>query len=265
MRYKARKQTIFAMKREGMTTKERMQLVEEENKKLKSILESTLHEVRQFSAIISDRSHALSHSEILSPRANDLSETIFFASGMLSARLGYTEIEINPSVVSRQVRYGAVIYKKFHKSMYLLRPEMSYNKVKIDFRGESHMETAILSVFDMLPFVILQNAVKYSPPGYHVDVDFDQRNANCLEVTVSSYGPLVDDDEVDKLFLREFRGRHSTTHEGQGLGLHLAKKVCDLHNTSISISTGELLSHSIGGKRFQKFIVLLRFDRLDWT
>lgn len=86
------------------------------------------------------------------------------------------------------------------------------------------MEIPIISVFDMLPFVVLQNAVKYTPPGYNINVEFDEVANSNLHIKVSSYGPVVEEQELPNIFDREFRGKHSRHIEGQGLGLHLAKK-----------------------------------------
>lgn len=232
-----------------------------ENHKLRSVLESTLHEAREFSAVIADRSHALSNDEELCNKSREHADTLLHASGMLSARLNYADIEINPSITELQVRYDAGIYKKFDKARYLLRPNTARKNAQINLNGLSRMEIPIISVFDMLPFVILQNAVKYTPPGYHINVDFDETNNSQLYVKISSYGPLVDDAEIPKIFDREFRGQHSKNIEGQGLGLHLAKRVCELHNARIHIETGDTLSHTISGLKYQKFVVCIRFSR----
>ncbi|WP_432777583.1 ATP-binding protein [Pseudomonas fortuita] len=234
-----------------------------ENHRLRSMLESTLHEAREFSALITDRAHALSTDDTLPPKPKEHAETLFHASGMLSARLNYTDIEINPGITELQVRYGAGIYKKFHKARYLLQAHASRKNSRINLLGESRMEIPALSVFDMLPFVLLQNAVKYSPPGYHINVEFDETNNSSLFIKLSSYGPIVEDQEIPHLFEREFRGRHSKDIEGQGLGLHLAKKVCDLHHAQLSIETGDVLQTTISRRQYQKFIVCLQFTRHD--
>lgn len=233
-----------------------------ENHQLRSVLESTLHEAREFSAVIADRSHALSNDEALCQKSREHADTLLHASGMLSARLNYADIEINPSITELQVRYDAGIYKKFDKARYLLKPNTARKNTQINLIGISRMEIPIISVFDMLPFVILQNAVKYTPPGYHINVEFDESENNSrLYVKVSSYGPLVDDSEIPNIFNREFRGRHSKNIEGQGLGLHLAKRVCELHDAHIHIEIGDTLGHTISGLKYQKFIVCIRFSR----
>lgn len=234
-----------------------------ENHRLRSMLESTLHEAREFSALINDRAHALSTDDMLPIKSKEHAETLVHASSMLAARLNYADIEINPGITELQVRYDAGIYKKFHKAVYLLRPHATRKSSQFNLSGESRMEIPIISVFDMLPFVVLQNAVKYSPPGYHINVEFDETANSHLHIKISSYGPPVDDLEIPRIFDREFRGTHSKHIEGQGLGLHLAKKVCDLHNARISVNTGDVLQHSINGRTYQKFIVEIRFSRQD--
>ncbi|MGU0627377.1 sensor histidine kinase [Pseudomonas aeruginosa] len=235
--------------------------LKQENHRLRSMLESTLHEAREFSALINDRAHALSTDDTLPTKSKEHAETLFHASGMLSARLNYADIEINPGITELQVRYDAGIYKKFHKAVYLLRPHATRNTSQFKLSGESRMEIPIISVFDMLPFVVLQNAVKYTPPGYNINVEFDEVANSNLHIKVSSYGPVVEEQELPNIFDREFRGKHSRHIEGQGLGLHLAKKVCDLHNATIQASVGDTLKHTINSREYQKFIIDIRFSR----
>lgn len=229
----------------------------------KSILINTLHETRQFSAVISDKAQSLSQACGTDKRIKDLSDNIQYASGMLSSRLGFTEIEINPRSASKQIKYESVVYKKFDKARYLLSSIRLSNSIAIEFHGVSHMSIQTIPAFDMVPFVILHNAIKYSPRGYTVDVYYDQIDPDTLEVKVSSFGPPVAEEEIPLLFNREHRGINSDGYEGQGLGLYLAKRVCDFHGIGISISNGEYLNHAIGGKTFQKFIVNLHFEKLS--
>lgn len=227
--------------------------------KVREILINTLHEARFFSSIISSKAGELVQE--LAEKQKDKADNIYYASGMLAARLGFTDIEINPGVTAKQVRYDSGVYKKFDKSRYLLKSFVYDKKVEIDFHGQSHMTILALSVFDMVPFVLLQNAIKYSPPGYSVDVYFKEDSPSSLKVKVSSYGPLVEDCELDKLCERGFRASSSVNSEGEGLGLYLARRVCDLHNISLNVTRGDFLHHEIGGQKFQRFIVILGFEK----
>lgn len=225
------------------------------------ILIDTMHEARDFSKIISAKSNELIRNPSYKRISEGVVENIFYASGMLASRFGFTDMEIDPASMSRQVKQSVVIYQKFDKSRYFLNNLRDYSESRIRFHGESHMSIQALRAFDMVPYVILQNAVKYSPPGYGVDVYFEEVGVDMLEVKVSSYGPLISGDESEKLFQRGYRGRSAEGHDGEGLGLYLAKRLCDFHNSSIEISAGDILNHQLNGKHYGKFNVKMIFEK----
>lgn len=227
---------------------------------LRSTLVSTLHEARLFSSIISTKSYDLAQDAALDKRYRDLADNVYFTSGMLAARLGFAEMELNPKMPGHQARLPVGVYRKFDKARYLVNSLVYDKRVSIDFHGVSHFEMNALPVFDMVPFVLLQNAVKYSPTGYGVDLYFTQHGASRLDVKLTSYGPPVEAEELGQLCEKEFRGRHVGSIEGEGLGLYLAKRVCDLHNASLDLSVGEFLAHEIGGQKFQRFTAELSFE-----
>lgn len=79
--------------------------------------------------------------------------------------------------------------------------------------------------------------MKYSPRGQDITVDFaeDERR---LAVNVISIGPVVEDDELDQLFDEGFRGKHAVPQFGSGLGLYVAKKICEYHNIRLTFRSG---------------------------
>lgn len=231
-----------------------------EKSKLEDIINSTMHELREFSAVITNKCYSLTTQNDIKKNQKELIDNIFFMSGMLSARLNFTEIEINPRTINNQVSILSGIYKKFDKTRYLLSHIANEKSIRIDFNGNSHMEMKLKQAFELIPFVILQNAIKYSPPGYAVDVTFEQEYEDTLSVSVVSYGPPLEDSEVALVFERGYRGKNAMDIEGQGLGLHLAKRICDLHAISLKIEQGKWLPIEISGNKFRQFIVKLIFE-----
>lgn len=249
-----------ALRLEIKKLKEEKDYLKENNEKLSGIMTSTMHEIREFSAVITNKCFSLTNQNDLKKGHKDLVDNIFFMSGMLSARLNFTEIEINPRTINNQVSLLSGIYKKFDKTRYLLAHLANERNTKFEFDGTSHMEMKLKQSFEMVPFVILQNAVKYTPPGYTIDVKFEEKYEDMLEVSISSYGPPVEENELSHLFERGFRGQNALDFSGQGLGMHLAKRICDLHAISLSVEQGEWLPIEIGGKKHRQFIVKLVFD-----
>ena len=78
-------------------------------------------------------------------------------------------------------------------------------------------------------FNLLSNALKFTPPGGHVDVDARAVNGT-VEVAVRDDGPGIDVDDQQLIF-EEFgqARRGGEQQEGTGLGLPLARKLVELH------------------------------------
>ena len=78
-------------------------------------------------------------------------------------------------------------------------------------------------------FNLLSNALKFTPPGGHVDVAARAVNGT-VEVAVRDDGPGIDPDDQELIF-EEFgqARRGGEQQEGTGLGLPLARKFVELH------------------------------------
>ena len=92
-------------------------------------------------------------------------------------------------------------------------------------------------IFEMLPFLLLDNAIKFSPPYNDIHVTFFESRPN-LTVTVLSIGPPLDKGEELKVFEAGYRGKHASGYaSGSGLGLTIAKQICDIHKIKISVKS----------------------------
>jgi K+-sensing histidine kinase KdpD len=232
-----------------------------ESEKLRIVLVSTMHEVRRFSGEIS--SHADTLVKVLQQdRAKDIAETLFYTSGLLAARLGFTDIELNPEIIRSQARVHAGIYKKFEKARYTLAQRAKSRGISIPFSGNSYFEIDALQSFELVPFVILDNAVKYSPDNQTVRVDFVESPRE-VDVEVRSIGPRLESEEAGTLFTRNGRGRNAlkASIAGDGLGLYLAKVLCNIHGVQITAGSAGETVYQVKGVDYAEFVAQLRFRK----
>jgi two-component system sensor histidine kinase MprB len=75
---------------------------------------------------------------------------------------------------------------------------------------------------------LLDNAVKWSPPGQPIEVAVDGG-----EVTVRDHGPGIDEDDLPHVFDRFYRARSARGQSGSGLGLAIVKQVAETHGGSV--------------------------------
>ena len=93
---------------------------------------------------------------------------------------------------------------------------------------------SILQIFANL----VDNAIKYTNTG-KVEVTIDRDENNWLEVTVEDTGIGISEEFMNRIFqpfMQEDRG-YSRKYEGNGLGLSLVKKYCDLNEAEINIES----------------------------
>lgn len=90
---------------------------------------------------------------------------------------------------------------------------------------------------------LVDNAIKYTPPGGRVDVEVC-RVADRLVLTVDDSGPGIPEQDRERVLDRFYRVA-GTEATGGGLGLAIVKSIADLHGTLLS------LDHSLrlGGLR----------------
>jgi two-component system sensor histidine kinase CiaH len=91
-----------------------------------------------------------------------------------------------------------------------------------------------------LALILLENAVKYSPPDSIVNVR-SRRKSGFIELAVEDTGPGIPADALPHVFDRFYRADSARSGQQQargfGLGLSLAKLIADLHNAEIVLTS----------------------------
>ena len=97
-------------------------------------------------------------------------------------------------------------------------------------------EEKMLIVFDNL----LDNAVKYTPPGGKVELFLTVAEPN-LRVEVKDTGIGIPKEQLNRVFSKFFRADNAELFQtsGTGLGLYLTKTIVEQHNGSISFKSIE--------------------------
>lgn len=181
------------------------------------------------------------------------------SSFMISNRFSYFDSILNPTL-STGSAYPAVVFKKFDKMRKLLRGYQRKNVwISIESATQSDYRYNIYPTFETLLFIVLENAIKYSPNNKSVDVIFEE-NGHLLDVTIKSIGPYCDENEILHLCDKGFRGENAKTVQsaGQGFGLNFAKKICLAHNIGIEFDSVYL--NKDHGVNYGTFCVRLHFN-----
>lgn len=189
----------------------------------------------------------------------DIIKKIHIYSFIVYNRFQYFDAVLNPAL-SVGASYNAVIFKKFDKMRKLLKGYGRKN-VWISLDTQSTYAYRIFQSFETLLFIILENAIKYSPDNSPITVNFEEHANERLVVVIESTGPHCRTDELSKLGTKGFRGENAQQLDstGQGIGLHFAKNICEQHNIDIEFSSRYMYKDH--GVTYGTFTVKLYFDR----
>ena len=81
---------------------------------------------------------------------------------------------------------------------------------------------------------ILDNAVKYSPEGGHIEV-FTEQYEVYQAIHIVDNGPGISEDEAAKIFGRFYRGGDVQQEEGVGIGLYLTREIISKEDGYIKV------------------------------
>jgi signal transduction histidine kinase len=91
---------------------------------------------------------------------------------------------------------------------------------------------------------LVDNAVKYTPAGGSVWLGAESRGSH-VAITVRDTGPGIPPGEQEKIWQRLYRGDHSRSQRGLGLGLSVVKALVEAHG-----GTATVANHPAGGAVF---------------
>ena len=101
----------------------------------------------------------------------------------------------------------------------------------------------------VLPFLLIDNAMKYSKDNTNIDVKIYSENGYARKIIISNYPSYVITEDVNLFFQRGFRSLNNTSKSsGSGLGLSIVKQICDYNNINIEL---HLTSDENGAQIFE--------------
>ncbi|GMA15832.1 histidine kinase [Deinococcus metallilatus] len=108
----------------------------------------------------------------------------------------------------------------FARAERLLTPELTARHTALTF-GPDHLVRADPDKLLQVLLNLIENALKYGPPGQPVEVGTRLRGT-WVEVAVLDHGPPL--GETDSLFLAHTRGPHASG-QGSGMGLYIVRSI----------------------------------------
>lgn len=239
---------------------------------IQNSVDSMLHELRKLNAQIKEHCDSLFSNYgdkddlyTLPPdeytKLFDRLKTLYVISTMINTRYSLYSYEKDPDILTLSMPINTNIYKKFDKCRKVLKNYQKRN-VFINLSGTSYKVFKAYPPFEMIPFLLMENAVKYSLNDSEVNVFFESQ-ASTLKIRIESFSPYCSNEDLSKITERGFRGKNAKkTTDGSGIGLYFVKILCDLHNISISFTSDSNNIKTIECVPYSIFSVSLDFHNV---
>ncbi len=120
----------------------------------------------------------------------------------------------------------------------LLEKKWSAKELEITAEFAEHQICANQDLLKQVWINLLDNAVKFSPPGGRVELGVKAQE-NSLLVTISNQGDPIPEKERERVFHKFYQCDRSHATQGNGLGLSIAKRVVELHRGRIWVDCPE--------------------------
>ena len=234
-----------------------------------SMISTGVHEIRNINKDLYNAIYELKENLERSGASRsgdvDLARNVEALSELLKVRSDLFDCFSNPDLL-HAARSRVPVYKAFDRIRKCLLPSARVKNVEMKMNGISHSFVDAIQHFDVIPYTLLQNAIKYSPnthDGLVIEVDIREMSGKIL-VHVMSFGPMVDTEEVEMIFLSGFRGNRAREFEarGSGIGLYFAKRLVEMHDEANVRFTQEKAGRTFAEGMFYRTHVNLEF-RID--
>lgn len=206
----------------------------------KNEFSNTIHEVKKLNSKIREYSELLLESNNSEKKVNELIKSINVSSIMIMNRYTMFNYETNPNALKNTQKFPFRIFANFDKMRNLFNNGRTCTPIILYDKNIQAVDC--YQSFEYVPFLILENAVKYSyENGQEISVHFKQIDDTTLKVIVSSFSPYCDIGEINNIFSKGFRGKNAIKRhiEGTGIGLYFAKLLCDANNVKLEVSSDE--------------------------
>lgn len=214
-------------------------LVESEQKRRDQIQDEIsllIHDLRRFSNSIYQAAVATKKA-IFDGNGNEALlkiENTLAAQAMLRIRTDILDLAESKETQADEERVP--VYRKFDKVVKSFQPGSILKKVDLKIIGASHSLVIGPDCVEIIAYILVDNALKYSPANHSITVNVLERQQE-IEIEVTSLGPIIEKDEIEAIFEKGVRSRAAQQIEasGTGYGLYLAKSLALRFKASITV------------------------------
>lgn len=144
---------------------------------------------------------------------------------------------LNPTKVENQTILTDVtnfnVSEQIRNVMLLLVDKWTAKNLYPDMQFGEHFIEGNEELLKQVWINLLDNAIKFSDENGTISVTITEDDTT-VHIAVSNYGEAIPDDSTGQIFNKFYQADESHSSEGNGIGLAIVKKVCELHSGSVS-------------------------------
>ena len=235
----------------------------------KEALDNAMHEMRNLNNQLVSQADKLSNA--LNERHPDknyienLGKNIYGLSNLMTVRIESYNLEVDPNSLTNQTLIPIPIFKKVEKVYKCLSKQIQEKHLNIKLAGKSYNRYEAGSILEIALFIILENAIKYSPSDQEIIVNFEEQQKK-LQVSFQNWAIKPKSGEESRFTERGYRGKRILEQgeiDGRGIGFYLLNQICQYYKIDFSYCfNSETRSFNGDGYVYSPFIVKLTFNNM---
>ncbi|MGM9641771.1 MAG: HAMP domain-containing sensor histidine kinase [Eubacteriales bacterium] len=143
--------------------------------------------------------------------------------------LNLTKVE-NQTILTDVTKFN--LSEQIRSAVLLLADKWAQKDLDMDIDFGEHMIYANEELLKQVWINLLDNAVKFSEHGGRVRVEIAETE-NETRIAVSNNGKEIPPESLSRIFNKFYQADESHYSEGNGIGLAIVKRVCELHHGKI--------------------------------
>ena len=152
-------------------------------------------------------------------------------SAMANNVLNLTRVE-NQTILTHVSEFN--LSEQLRACVLLLEEKWASKNLYMDMQFDEYYISANKELLKQVWINLLDNAIKFSPENDSVAVDIKEKD-NHLLVAITNHGKDIPKDSLKRIFNKFYQADESHSTKGNGIGLAVVKKVCELHNGEVSV------------------------------
>lgn len=154
-------------------------------------------------------------------------------SQMATNVLNMTEVE-NKTILTDVTEYN--LSEQIRSCILLLSEKWEEKELNFDLGFDEYMIHANEELMKQVWINLLDNAIKFTPDKGSIEVKIKE-NDDSFEISVMNTGSQIAPEHYKRIFNKFYQTDESHATEGNGIGLAIVKRVIDLHEGSVEVSS----------------------------